>query len=290
MPARQPFTRLCQEAFRAPSSGRADLHVHTTYSDGAYTPAEIVDLARRVGLAAVAVTDHDTLAGVAPTRSAARKGLEVVSGVEITAEHDGREIHILGYFVGLNNADLIAALDRLRERRRGRFHEMVEGLRDRGVPVAEEAVAGLATTATLGRRNLAQLLQDGGHVGSVREAFVRYLADDGPLNLPKERLPVAEAVRLVRAAGGVTSVAHPSPELSREGLVMLRDLGIQAIEAAYPSIRAAREHELRQWAAELGLAVTGGSDCHGPGLPARSLGARGVTPAELAAIREKVTA
>src|SRR5262245_26021847 len=81
MPARQPFTRLCQEAFRAPSSGRADLHVHTTYSDGAYTPAEIVDLARRVGLAAVAVTDHDTLAGVVPTRAAARSGLEVVSGV-----------------------------------------------------------------------------------------------------------------------------------------------------------------------------------------------------------------
>jgi 3',5'-nucleoside bisphosphate phosphatase len=290
MPARQPFTRLCQEAFRAPSSGRADLHVHTTYSDGAYTPAEIVDSARRVGLAAVAVTDHDTLAGVAPTRAAARGGLEVIAGVEITGEYAGREMHILGYFVRLDDAEITAALDRLRERRRGRFHAMVEGLRDRGVPVAEEAVAGLATTATLGRRNLAQLLHDSGQVGSVREAFVRYLADDGPLNLPKERLPVAEAVRLVRAAGGLTSVAHPPPDLSLAALTELRDSGVEAIEAAYPTIRAAREHELRQWAAKLGLAVTGGSDCHGPGLPARAVGARGVTAEELAAIRRRIVA
>src|SRR5436309_13768259 len=152
MPARQPFTRLCQEAFRAPSSGRADLHVHTTYSDGGYTPVEIVDLARRVGLAAVAVTDHDTLGGVAPTRAAARGGLEVIAGVEISGEYGGRDMHILGYFVRLDDAELNAALDRLREGRRGRFHAMVEGLRDRGVPVAEEAVAGLATTVTLGRR------------------------------------------------------------------------------------------------------------------------------------------
>jgi predicted metal-dependent phosphoesterase TrpH len=247
-----------------------------------------VDLARRVSLAAVAVTDHDTLAGVAPTRAAARGGLEVVAGVEITAEHDGREIHILGYFVRLDDAELTAALDRLRERRRGRFHAMVEGLRDRGVPVAEEAVAGLATNATLGRRNLAQLLHDSGQVGSVREAFARYLADDGPLNLPKERLPVAEAVRLVRAAGGVISVAHPPPEMTLAKLTQLRDLGVQAIEAAYPSIRAAREQELRQWAATLGLAVTGGSDCHGPGLPARAIGARGVSARELAAIKQRV--
>ena len=108
------------------------------------------------------------------------------------------------------------------------------------------------------------------------------------MNLPKERLPVAEAVRLVRAAGGVTSLAHPPPELSLTGLTELRDLGVQAVEAAYPSIRAARQHQLRQWATTLGLAVTGGSDCHGPGVPARAIGARGVTAEELAAIRRRM--
>ena len=288
MPARQPFTLLCQEAFRAPSSGRADLHVHTTFSDGGYTPPQIVDLARRVGLAAVAITDHDTLAGVAPARAAARSGLEVVAGVEITAEYAGREVHILSYFVRPDDAALGAALDRLRERRRGRFQEMVDGLRDRGVSLPEEAVAGLDASATLGRRNLAQLLHDSGQVGSVREAFVRYLADDGPLNPPKERLPVADAVRLVRAAGGCTSLAHPGPDLTLAGLTALRDLGVNAVEAMYPSIRSPREHELRQWAAGLGMAVTGGSDCHGPGVPTRAVGARGVTREELATLRERV--
>src|SRR5438477_11474425 len=112
----------------------------------------------------------------------------------------------------------------------GRIQEMVEQMRDRGMPVAEEPVAGLAATGTLGRRNLAQLLHDSGQVGSVREAFTRYLADKGPLNLPKERLPVAEAARLVRAAGGVTSLAHPPPDLSLAGLTDLRDLGVQAVE------------------------------------------------------------
>jgi 3',5'-nucleoside bisphosphate phosphatase len=133
-------------------------------------------------------------------------------------------------------------------------------------------------------------LHNSGQVGSVREAFVRYLADDGPLNLPKERLPVAEAVRLVRAAGGMTSVAHPPPDLSLAALTELRDFGVRAIEAAYPTIRAAREHELRQWAATLGLAVTGGSDCHGPGMPARAVGARGISAEELAAIKRRIMA
>jgi predicted metal-dependent phosphoesterase TrpH len=290
MPRHQPFTVLCQEAARAPSSGRADLHVHTTSSDGAYTPAEVVDLARRVGLAAVAVTDHDTLDGVAPARAAARGRLEVIAGVEITAECGGREVHLLGYFVRPNDRTLRAALDRLRDRRRGRFSEMVERLRARGLSVEEEAIAGLGPTTALGRRNLAQLLHDSGQVGSVREAFARYLADDGPVNLPKERLPLADAVALVRSAGGVTSLAHPSADLTLSGLATLRDLGLQAVEAAYPSFRAARVKELRAWAVALDLMVTGGSDCHGPGAPARAVGACGVTAEELAVLRASAAA
>src|SRR5438045_902524 len=162
MPARQPFTLLCREAFQAPPSGRADLHVHTTFSDGAYAPAQVVDLARRVGLAAVAITDHDTLDGVAPARAAGRGGLEVVAGVEVTADHGGREMHVLAYFVRPDDAPLRAALDRLRDVRRGRFRVMVERLRGRGVSVTDEAVAGLGAETVLGRRNLAQLLHDSG--------------------------------------------------------------------------------------------------------------------------------
>src|SRR5262245_6252362 len=134
MPARQPFTVLCQAAVRSPNSGRADLHIHTCFSDGLYTPVQIVDLARRSGLAAVAITDHDTTAGVGPALAAATgTGVEIVPGVEITAEHRGRELHLLAYFVRTDNAALTTALQRICEHRIGRFRDMVDRLRQRGV-------------------------------------------------------------------------------------------------------------------------------------------------------------
>src|SRR5262245_19957263 len=211
MPARPTFTRPCQQlAAGPPPSGRADLHLHTTHSDGTYTPAEVVALARRSGLSAVAVTDHDTTGGVAGACAAAPAGVEVIAGVEVTAGHDGREVHLLGYFVRPDDPALCAALADLRAHRRERFHAMVGRLRDRGVSVEDGELPGHDGPAALGRRTLAVLLERTGQVGSVREAFTRYLADDGPVNLPKARLPLQEAIRLVRAAGGVTSLAHPS--------------------------------------------------------------------------------
>jgi predicted metal-dependent phosphoesterase TrpH len=134
-----------------------------------------------------------------------------------------------------------------------------------------------------GRRTLAYLLRTSGRVGSVREAFNRWLADGGPADVPKARLPLAEAIALVRGAGGVTSLAHPSTALTLTRLAALKKIGLQAVEAVYPSHRAARAKELRKWAAELGLAVTGGSDCHGP--DGTAIGAHGVTVDELIALR-----
>src|SRR5262249_8909557 len=117
MPARQPFTALCQTLARPRTMGRADLHVHTTCSDGAYTPGQVVELARRSGLCAVAITDHDTLAGITPARQAARDTIQVVAGVEITAEFRSHELHLLGYFVRLNDESLQQALAGLQARR-----------------------------------------------------------------------------------------------------------------------------------------------------------------------------
>src|SRR5207247_80650 len=129
MPARQPFTALCRALAQPRTHGRADLHVHTTCSDGTYTPAQIVELARRCGLVAVAITDHDTLAGIVPARQAAGTHVEVIAGVEITAEHQGHELHLLGYFIRLDDEPLRAALVRLHERRAERFREMLDRLR-----------------------------------------------------------------------------------------------------------------------------------------------------------------
>ncbi len=287
MPARQPFTRLCQLAARPAGAGRADLHLHTTHSDGQYTPAQVVDLARRSGLAAIAVTDHDTVGGIAAARAAAGSGLEVVAGVEISAEYEGRELHLLGYFFRPDDPELLTALDGLRRHRAERFRAMAGRLRGLGLSVEEDELDRLGGESALGRRHLAVMLAESGQVGSPAEAFARYLGDGGPADVEKVRLPVAEAIARVRTAGGVTSYAHPPGGLTLRNLTELRSLGLQAVEAEYPTHRPARVAELRRWATSLDLAVTGGSDCHGPGGSARAVGARSVTARELDELRRR---
>jgi predicted metal-dependent phosphoesterase TrpH len=237
MPAGQPFTALCQLAARGPFAGRVDLHVHTTHSDGAYTPAQVSDLARRAGLAALAVTDHDTLGGVAAARAAAGSSVEIVAGVEITAEYRQRELHLLGYFVGLDHAGLTAALADIRQHRALRFLEMIERLRGRGVSLDGEEQRVQGKPEALGRRHLAEMLVRARRVATVREAFARYLGDRGGVAVPKKRLPAAEALALVRAAGGVAAWAHPSYDCTQEQLIELRALGLGAVEAEYPDVR-----------------------------------------------------
>lgn len=283
MPVCQPFTRLCQAAHRPRNTGRADLHVHTTFSDGTYTPVELVSLARRAGLAAVAITDHDTLAGVAVAQAAAAgSSLEIIPGVEITAEDEGRELHLLGYYVRTDDGPLNKALQRLTDHRLERFWIMVERLRDLGVSFEEKELEAQARAGVLSRRHLALLLVKAQRAGSVHEAFQRYLGDHGRIVVPKVRLPVAEAIRLVCAAGGVASWAHPPYDRTRADLVRLQGLGLRAVEADYPSFKSRWSRQLRDWAGELGLAVTAGSDCHGPG---RELGACSITAEALQKLR-----
>jgi predicted metal-dependent phosphoesterase TrpH len=282
MPSGQPFTALCQALARSRAGGRADLHLHTTHSDGTYTPEQVVELARRSGLAAIAITDHDTTSGVGPAQAAAIGfGVEVVPGVEITAEYRGRELHLLGFFFRLDDTPLNAALKRLRQHRVGRFRDMVERLHQRGISLPDVEPA---FETAWGRRHLAALLVQVGRVGSVREAFQRYLGDDGRIAVDKLRLPVAEAIALVRGAGGVAAWAHPFYDDTRTELLRLRELGLQAVEVDYPAHKPGWIKLLRAWAGEIGLAVTGGSDCHGPGR--RGPGTCGVTGRELDEIRQ----
>jgi predicted metal-dependent phosphoesterase TrpH len=232
----------------------------------------------------VAVTDHDTLGGVGPACSAATgTGVEVIAGVEITAEHRGREMHLLGYFVAPEDPALNVALAAIRRHRAERFREMVERLRQCGVHLNGEAPA---VPEALGRRHLAEWLVRAGRVRTVREAFTRYLGDNGRAAVPKKRLPAAEALALVRGAGGVAAWAHPPYDCTQDGLAELRAMGLGAVEAEYPDVRPSRGRQLRAWAAALGLAVTGGSDCHGPGR--RAVGACTVSAEELERLRRLV--
>lgn len=285
MPKRQPFTRLCQQLATHRADAPVDLHTHTTCSDGFYSPEDLVDLARRSGLAALAVTDHDTIDACAAARTAARgSSIEVVSGVEISAEFHERELHLLGYFFDESNAPLQTALRRLREHRWHRFGEIVARLRQRGIRFDASAHPSPGTTP--GRLHVARLLVQNRHASNVRDAFQRFLS--GTNAVPKVRLPVAEAIALLRNAGGVSSWAHPGNDCTKVNLLELRSLGLHAVEAAYPSVRPSRVREIRNLAQDLGLAVTGGSDCHGPGKNA--VGCQGITLAELEALRERTAA
>ena len=279
-----PFTRLCGRLAVLRDPGRADLHTHTTFSDGTHTPAGLVERAIRAGLKAVAVTDHDTTAGVGPARTAAGNRIEVIAGVEVTAEFRGSEVHLLGYFVDPDDADLSEALAALRAARRTRLVELARRLAALGASV-EDDVAALPAAASVCRPHLARLLIDRGHAGSLHDAFTRWLNRPELADVPKRRLPADEAIRLIRGAGGVASWAHPPADADLRALEALREVGLAAVECAYPWPGRARETRLRQLARAAGLAVTGGSDSHDPSPPTRAVGARSVTLEELARIR-----
>jgi predicted metal-dependent phosphoesterase TrpH len=281
MPAGQPFTQLCRALARHRPGARVDLHMHTTCSDGLYSPEQIVDLARRSGMPAIAITDHDSFAALEPARRHAGTRLQVIAGVEISTEFEGRELHLLGYFFDPSHSELNAALERLRQGRRHRFFAMADRLRQLGVNLGDDGLHNAAACGAVGRRHLAQLMVKERKSATIREAFVRYLGDSGKAVVPKQRLAVADAIALVSAAGGVSAWAHPGDDCTWDSLRELYNLGMRAIEVDWPSAKVTRSRVLRRWAKALAMATTAGSDCHGPDEPKRSLGARGIDLNEL---------
>ncbi len=179
-----------------PARSGADLHVHTTHSDGSCSPGEVVRAAANVNLRALAITDHDTISGVAAARpEAVRCGVELVGGVELTSEFEGREVHILGHFVSEACPSLVEACRDLRVRRDARIHAMVGRLETLGVSVDLARLERTFPRATIGRKHLAEWLLRTGQVASFRAAFSQYLGDDGPAHVPKPRLALREAAR-----------------------------------------------------------------------------------------------
>jgi predicted metal-dependent phosphoesterase TrpH len=283
MPRRQPFTALCRQAFASGVSlGRADLHIHTTASDGKYSPHEVMDLAARSGLQAIAITDHDTIEGVRAARTVSRSGLEVIGGVELVADHDGRQLHVLGYFIDVDNADLGAYLAERRQARIYRFEAMLQRLAKQGLHVERPACD---SACVWGRMHLARLIIRAGRAQSEREAFARYLHDRAPAVMPLAPAPFAEVVQVISAAAGALALAHPASWVTAAELMELRGLGLRAIEVDFPGCRPSRRRQLRQWADELDLGVTGGSDCHGPEPACRAIGSRGIDPEDLERLR-----
>jgi predicted metal-dependent phosphoesterase TrpH len=245
-------------------SATCDLHSHTLYSDGALEPEALVELAARNGLAALAVTDHDGVEALpAAMRRGAALGLEVVPGIELSVDEGGLDVHLLGYFVSRPDV-LREALDDLRREREVRARRMVERLAALGCPVDFAAVAARARGGVVGRPHVAEELVARGHVESIDAAFELHLGADRPAYVAKRALGLAEAVRLLRAAGAVSVVAHPGPSELDALLPRLRPAGVIGLEVWHPKhdrrdvrryLAAARTH---------GLLPTGGSDFHRP--------------------------
>ena len=260
-----------------------DLHAHSTASDGTATPTGAVEAAHRAGVVALALTDHDTLAGVPEAQAAAdRLGLRLVPGVELSVHQEGVEVHLLGLHIR-DVAGLQAELEAIRDQRRLRAIAMVEKLAAAGAPIAIEAVLAEAAGGAIGRPHVARALVAAGHVKDQREAFDRFLAAGRPAYVDKARLEIADGIAMVHRAGGLAIIAHPGAEGRRERIEPLVPMGLDGLEVRHPSHSAEDVKRLDALAQHFGLVVSGGSDWHGAMQGPRVLGAMRVPEAWLEA-------
>jgi predicted metal-dependent phosphoesterase TrpH len=268
---------------------KIDLHTHSTYSDGLLSPAALVEEAASRGVGILALTDHDTVAGICEARVAGeRLGVEIIPGVELSAAlPGGGEVHLLGYFVDIEASALLAQLTGYAHARSERMERMVERLSRIGAPVALERVQEIAGHGTVGRPHLGRALVEAGYAEDLSDAFARYIGGGKPAFVPRPRVDPRDAIALVRDAGGVPVLAHPFSTGGVESVLdRLVPAGLAGMEVDYGEYDLEDREILRQIAARRRLIATGGSDYHGPDRrSARELGSAAVSPAAVAALR-----
>ncbi len=270
--------------------GKIDLHSHSRASDGEYPAAEVAARARDAGLAVWALCDHDTVAGLPEAAAAAgRLGLRLVPGIELSAFLDRKEVHVLGHFVDPVHPTLRAFEDTLAEHRRWRMGEIVKRLALMNVHVRPEDVERWSGGKTIGRPHVARAIVDKGYVATVKEAFDRFIGEGKPAYVSRFRLEVAEAVALVRGAGGTATIAHPGVSRhDRRELERARDAGVVGLEVHHADHDPGMRERLLRIAEELGLVPTAGSDFHGETIsPDRHLGDVTMPAEDLAALEAR---
>lgn len=241
----------------------ADLHLHTFFSDGTYSPEELAMHAQRCGLKAVALTDHDTMEGCPRMAAACQAaGVEFVPATELTAEHEV-ELHILGYFLDWENERLAVELAKFQRVRQQRIHDMVERLNRLGLPLRVETVFRLANCRSPGRPHVARALVQEKLCGSLDEAFDRFLKKGKPAWVPKYKMSALEAIELVHHAGGLAVLAHPGLSRAEEAIPSLIAAGLDGLECFHTKHSTSMVEHCLQIAEAHDLLVTGGSDCHG---------------------------
>lgn len=241
-----------------------DLHLHTTFSDGTYSPEQLAAEAKRFGFVAIALTDHDTVEGCTRMKLACEAGsIEFIPATELTCEVTGVELHMLGYFLDVEHPRLLKQMTRFQASRQDRIREIVARLRRLQVPLEEEDVFALANCNSPGRPHVARALIQRKICASLDEAFERFLKKNRPGWVPKEKITAEEALTLIHEAGGLAVVAHPGLARTEEALPALIEAGIDGIECFHTRHSPSASEYYVGVAEQHNLAVTGGSDCHG---------------------------
>jgi len=255
-----------------------DLHVHSSCSDGTFTPAELVRLACDGGIQALAITDHDTVAGVSEAHMAGKeRGVEVIPGIEIGSYLDSISIHVLGYGMRVDDPLFCQKVLRMQEARAVRNQEIIHRLQALRLPVSMEELQGYSSGGQLGRPHIARLLIDKKMVKTMQDAFSLYLRRGRPAYVERFKYSAQEAVALIHAAGGVAVIAHPGTSIPRHSqlsrvLYDLKALGMDGVEVYYPDHDVATTNRLEAIAGKIGMLITGGSDFHGDNRPQIMLG------------------
>ncbi len=245
---------------------KADLHIHTTASDGRYTPEEIVSKAAELGMTIIAIADHDSVDGVEPALNAARAfpQLRVIPNVEISTEYPGGDVHVLGYFIDHTDSDLRARLEVFRNSRETRARRMLSRLREFGIQLDWPRVQEIAGEGAIGRPHIAQAMLEKEYITSLKEAFDRYLAKGRPAYVERDKFTPREAVELILRANGLPALAHPFTAGDPEKLIIeLKAAGLVSIEVYYNGYTAEQIDELLQLAHRHQLIPSGGTDYHG---------------------------
>ena len=245
---------------------RADLHVHSTASDGRYSPAEIVRMAVNAGLTIIALTDHDTVDGLIPALAAATEfpALTVIPGIELSTDTSSGEVHVLGYFIDYNDIEFKKSLERMRNSRANRAEKMVSKLKEFGCDINLARIKEIAGNGALGRAHIAQALLEKGYIASFKEAFTKYIGHDCPAYVGREKLTPVEAVQLVLKANGLPVLAHPFTSLNPETTIKeLKSVGLVGMEIYYAGYLPTEINSLLDLAQKYDLVPTGGTDFHG---------------------------
>jgi len=242
----------------------ADLHLHTNASDGEYSPQEVVKAAYKQGFSAISITDHDTLSGIEEAREACQKlGIEFISGIEISTLWEGKEIHILGYFLEKADGHFLEKLTEMKNSRKERIRKMVRRLNDLGYNISLDKVQEIAGVGAIGRPHVAKALLEKNYVKSIKEAFIKLLSPGCPGYVPRYKINPFEAIELIKGISGIPVIAHPGINHDEDLLYKLAKAGLLGIEVWHPEHNEFLTKKYFQIARKCDLLITGGSDWHG---------------------------